>query len=111
MTLEEIIAKLPEEFQPWARQYGNAFLDMAFTELTNLVDKIAEGNFADAYAVIVSRFTTEELIRSQQRVNEELIKLNKQNASFAEFQKQLVKDALNILLLIFHAVLKGEQTN
>ena len=103
MQLDELIAKLPEEYQPWGKQYGNALIDMGFNELTAWADLIANAKWQDAYKALAARMTTKQLIESQEAVNAKLKVINKRNASHVAMQEQMVKDAMTIGILLLKA--------
>jgi hypothetical protein len=102
-TIEEVIERLPEEYREWARQYGDAIISMGFDELTLWVDRIVNAQWREAYRILAARMTTEQLIASQEAINEKLRALNRRNASFLVMQKQMVKDALTIGVLMLRA--------
>jgi len=101
MTIEEIIAKLPEEYQEIARTYTTLLLDMSFAELQTWVEMIAKGNWQNAYRNLVVKMSTEELLIAERKGHEILKRLNKENADSIATQFALIEQIIltSILML------------
>lgn len=97
MTTEEIIAKLPEEYQPIAQRYVTLLLDMGFGELQAWAEKIAGENWPVAYESLVKKMSTTEIINEQKKANEILKALNKENATQRELILQIFLTSLLML--------------
>ncbi len=100
MTTEELIAKLPDEYQPIARRYVSLLLDMGFDELQGWVEMLANGNWKQAYETVVAKMTTTEVVNEQKRVNEILKALNKENADQIAAQKEIIQQVFLTSLLM-----------
>lgn len=100
MKIEELIEKLPEEYQPFARRYVTILLDMAFDELENWVEILAKGQWPQAYQSIVSKMSTEAIVDEQKQANEILKKLNKENADMLAAQTEIIQQIFLTLLLM-----------
>ena len=98
-ALDKLIEKLPAEYKDWGRQYLPVFADMTFDELESFA-VLAVYNWPEAYSEIARRMSTENLLKEQRRINEQLTQLNKENAAFVEMQKSMVRDAILIGLTI-----------
>jgi thiaminase len=100
MTTEELIAKLPEEYQPIARRYVSLLLDMGFDELQSWIEILASGNWREAYISMVSKMSTIDILNEQEKVNEILKKLNKENANMYAAQKEMIQQIFLTSLLM-----------
>lgn len=100
MALEDLIEKLPIEYQQWARHYGDAILGMGYNELLAWTDLILKGNYSGAYKELAQKMTTEQLLASQEHINNMLKQANKRNATIIAMQKQAVIDAMTIGLML-----------
>jgi hypothetical protein len=96
MSLEDIIEKLPPEYQGWAKTYGEALLSMTFDEIAIWIDHVQASNWQAAYKSLVSKMSTQQLLDSQEDVNARLLVLKKRNASYKAMMEQMVRDALTI---------------
>ena len=109
--IEEIINKLPDAYKGWARRYAVILVDMGFEEIDKWVDSVVNLNWADAYKSLAVRMTTEQLLTAQEQVNQALRELNKQAVDFIQIQKQMVREALSIAIMILKALLIGVNSN
>jgi len=100
MKIEELILKLPEQYQEIARRYINLLIDMKFEELQGWVEMLAGGNWHQAYETVVSKMTTAEVLNEQKKANEILKALNKENADQLAAQKEIVQQIFLISLLM-----------
>ena len=101
MKIEELIAKLPEEYREIARTYTTLLLDMGFEELQAWVEMIAKGNWQNAYRNLVAKMSTEEVLAAERKGHEMLKRLNKENADSIGTQFALIEQILltSILML------------
>lgn len=109
--IEEIISKLPDAYKGWARRYAAILVDMGFEEIDKWVDSVVNLNWADAYKSLAVRMTTEQLLTAQEQVNQALRELNQQAVDFIQIQKQMVREALSIAIMILKALLIGGNSN
>ena len=100
MTTEELIAKLPEEYQSLARRYVTILIDMGFEDLQGWVEMLASGNWQKAYEAVVSKMPTGEVLKEQKKVNEILKALNKDNAERVAAQKAIIQQIFLTSLLM-----------
>jgi hypothetical protein len=107
MSIEDIIDKLPEEYQELAQRYLPVLTQMTFDELENWVNLLAEGNWQAAYRNLVGKMSTDELIAETVKVNEQIKELNEENAETIAMQKNIIKEILLIALNILKS--KAEQ--
>jgi hypothetical protein len=100
MSIEDIIDKLPEEYQELAWRYLPVLAQMTFDELENWVNLLAEGNWQAAYQKLVGKMSTDELIAETVKVNEQIKELNEENTETMAMQKNIIKEILLIALNI-----------
>lgn len=96
--IEDLIAKLPPELQPIAGRYISLFLQSGQAELAAWINMLLSGDWLAAYSYATSKMTTEDLIAEQQRINDELSRLNTENAANVAAQKALIQQALTIAI-------------
>ena len=105
-AIDDLIAKLPEEMQEWARRYINFLRDSTFEELQAWIRLIAAGNWRAAYEQTTKKMSVEDLTLELRRVNASLEQLNDANAAAIEIQKQLILELLSLLLSLLKAKLE-----
>lgn len=101
--LDDLIAKLPDEFKPMAEKYGSIVLEAAQEDVTEWIGYITQGNWQEAYRFVAMNMTTSDLLDEQQRINEQLKALNKKNAMYIAMQRQMVQEALTTGVLLLQA--------
>ena len=104
-TIEELIAKLPQEMQAWAARYIAFLRDSTFEELQAWILLIAGGNWRAAYEQAVKKMSVEDLTAELRRINKGMTALNDANAAAIELQKQFVLELLTLGLALLKAKL------
>lgn len=99
MPMENLIKKLPDEYQEMARRYLPIFINSTFDELEQWIALIAIGNWQEAYGVVIRKMDTNILLDEQGKCNEYLLKLNKENATYIDLQREMIRKTLIIGLL------------
>ncbi|KKN74444.1 hypothetical protein LCGC14_0390640 [marine sediment metagenome] len=100
MTIEELIKKLPQEYQEIAYRYTAILLDEAFDDLQGWIELIAKGKWQDAYRRIIEKMPTNEVIADEQRGHEILKRLNKNNAERIGAQFAIIEQILLTSMLM-----------
>lgn len=98
--MKELIDKLPEELRPLANRYLSALITMTEEELAVWVEAIIAGKGRQAYNQLTQRMTTSQLVDANKAVNKRLLDLNKIYYKRIEFQREMLRQALTIGLLI-----------
>jgi len=98
MTIEELTAKLPEEFHPVAAKYGPVLLDMAVDELWNWLELMVMGKIVVAYQVLISRMPNSDLLAELDKLNVDWEKENKANAQRLDLQRNALFAILRVVL-------------
>ena len=104
--IAEIIAAmkgLDEPLKEIAARYIPIFAEMAVEDINVFVEKLMSGNWQEPYKHLIKRMTTEELGLEMDRINLKLRDLNRQNARLVDAQKEMVREALHISLLVLKA--------
>jgi hypothetical protein len=101
ITLDQLIAKIPVQFQPWASQYGPAFLAMTVAEFQAWIDLIIQGDIYAAYRQIIAKLPGKDAYLASLDTNAAAWKTQNaaNNASIA-LQKQALTGLGSILLTI-----------
>lgn len=100
MKIDDLIAKLPEEYRAIAKRYAPLLINMGFEELQDWVERLAGGDWQQAYKDLVSKMTTTEIVDEQDKANEIMKALNKENADLVAAQSNLMQQILLSTLLM-----------
>lgn len=100
MTLDELKAKLPTELQPWAIQYGPAFLAMTAEELQAWLWLIINGDVYKAYADLVAKLPNADLLAEWDKINTSWQEANVKNKAKNDLAKTAFMGLMKILLTI-----------
>lgn len=100
MTLDEILAKLPPEFKPFAMTYGPALLKMGQDEIISWIGLIARGQTAEAYRQILANMPTADLLNEWTVLNNEWENANRAEAAKRALVQEATVAILKVLLSI-----------
>ena len=81
MTLDDLLAKTPEQFKPVVAQYGPALVEMTAKEFCAWLDLLINGRTVEAWKTIVSRLDNAGLMAAWESVNEKWEDANRENAA------------------------------
>ena len=98
MTLEELQAKLPEEFRPWAVQYGPVFVAMTAEEIKAWIDRLIAGEVTGAYRDVLTKLANAELLGAGDQLVADWNAANAANKAKIDLQKSALYGLLGILL-------------
>lgn len=102
-VIDDLIKRLPDEFQELAQRYMPILVNMTFDELEQWVGLLAEGNWQKAYQNVVVKMSIDESVAEQKRINELLQKLNEENADKLAMDKDIVRQILLIALFMLRS--------
>jgi len=100
MTINDMIKKLPPEYQEIARRYVPLLVDMKFEDLKSWIEMIAAGNWQKSYKELVSKMTVDELLAEERKGHEILKQLNKDNADRIALQFAIIEQIFLTSLLM-----------
>lgn len=100
MTLDELQAKLPAQFKPWATAYGPVFLAMGADEIKAWIERILKGDIEGAYRQVLTPQSNPELLAEWDGLNAEWMEANVANAAKIAAQKEALTAIVKILLAI-----------
>ena len=100
MTLDDLLAKTPEQFRPLVAQYGPALVAMTADEFCAWLDLLINGKTAQAWKTIVSRLDNASLMAAWESVNEKWADANRDNAAKLKLQRDAVLAVLKVLLAV-----------
>jgi hypothetical protein len=89
MTKEELINSLPGDLQPWAEIWLPVMVNWSEDKLTSFINNSIGGTWVAAYQMLVDDMTTEQKIAEMKMRQQELLKLNQDNAAFVSQQREL----------------------
>ena len=98
MTVDELKAKLPPEFQPWAADYGAALIAMGVDGIKEWIDLLIRGDVFAAYGQLVAAMDTPGILDEWTKLTAEWQAANVKNADRLELQRAAVVAALKIAL-------------
>jgi hypothetical protein len=94
--INEIVAKLPPIFQPYANHYVALLLTLQADEITDIVSNIVNGNTDETYKLLISKLSDAELLTEMDRINNYLDRLN----ADARAEGEYLKNFLNVIIAI-----------
>ena len=100
MTLDELIAKVPEQFRPLAVEYGPAFIKMGEAEIVAWIDLIARGKTDEAYKQILANLPTGDFLAEWTSLNQSWETANIAEAAKRDVVRQAGVAVLRVLLTI-----------
>lgn len=100
MKIEEIILKLPEEYQETAKRYVSLLVEMSFEELQAWVEMIRKGDWLKSYEKLIAKMPTDEVLAEERKGHEILKRLNKDNAERIAAQFAIIEQIFLTSLLM-----------
>lgn len=94
MSIEDTIAKLPENMREPARKYISILVGLSEAEVERWVNDVVAGRTEEAYKFIIAKMDTKTVLAEISNINKALSELNKSNAAFVEIQRELVRSAV-----------------
>ena len=94
--IQELVAKLPLELQPYAQHYVELLLQFQTSEIAALLDLAVGGDINLAYQMLVAKMSTGELLAEMDRLNLMLIQQNKEAKAESEYLKNFLSVAIAI---------------
>jgi len=104
ITIEELMAKLPDEYNPVIAKYGPALLEMTTGELWSWIELMARGDTDRAYKTLLSRMTNAALITEMDKINAEWETTNEANAQRLKLQRNASLAILRVTLQMVMAL-------
>jgi len=100
MTLDELVAKVPEKFRPIAIQYGPALVAMAEADIVAWIDMVARGKTEAAYEALLAKLPNQGLLQEWQNLNQEWADANAEESR----RRQVVREAGAAILKVLLAM-------
>ncbi len=100
LTLDELIAKLPDAYKPWATQFGPAFLAMTSDEVMAWLNKVVRGDVLTAYKDVLAKLPNADLLNEWDTINAGWQAANDKYADRIALQKSAAVAIVKILLAI-----------
>ena len=100
MTIEELLAQVPEELRPVAAKYGPALLKMTADELWAWVEMLIAGDTMRAYRAVCQKHDNTALLAAADGILMEWEDANAENASRIELQKSAITGVLAAALKV-----------
>ena len=98
LTLEELLAKVPEPLRPAVAKYGPALAAMTVQELWAWIELLVNGQTRAAWDRVVQGLGFEETLVALDESNANLAKLNAANAASLALQREAILAVLRVLL-------------
>ena len=100
MTIDELKAKVPEQFSPWVEKYGVVFIQMTADELMAWIEMMLKGNQGPAMKIVFDKMNDAEILAAWNTVNEGWQTANEKNVASMELQKAAAMGIAKICLMI-----------
>jgi len=105
MTLDELIARVPENLRPVVAEYGPAMLKMTGEQIWAWIDKLARGRTDDAYRDILAEMDNSNLLSEWDSLSAGWAEANADNAARIDLQHTAATTLLKALLAVAIAML------
>lgn len=100
MTLDQLIAQLPEKFRPWASQYGPVFLSWTAQQIADWVMLAAKGDVYTAYKQVVDALPNAGAIAAGNDLAAKWNEANKANEESIALQRAAWTALVRVMLMI-----------
>jgi len=100
MNIDELQAKLPEQFRPWAATYGPAFLAMTADEVKQWIEMLISGDVLPAYKAVLAKLPNGDLLIAWDKHNAQRQAANERNAQRVDLQQAAAVAALKVMLAV-----------
>jgi hypothetical protein len=98
ITLDEVLARIPEEYRPLAVQYGPTILKMSADAIWAWVELLLAGNTRAAMETIIARMPPSELLTRMTANLAAWDEANAANARAVALQREAALAVLRVLL-------------
>jgi len=98
MTMDELLAKVPEPFRPVVAKYGPALAGMTAEELWAWIELLVRGRTAQAYEALARRLGDEDLLAAMASNAAAWEQANAANAARLELQREAALAVLRAML-------------
>ena len=105
MTLDELKAEVPVQFQPWVAEYGPVFLAWTAQDIKDWLDLLLKGDTYAATLRIYNAMENQQAVDQWAALHGEWAQANAQNAARLDVIKAASAALLKVLLTIALAVL------
>lgn len=100
ITLGELRARVPEEWQVYVAQYGPAFLAMTAEEIKAWLDLVIAGDVFKAYGDVLAKLPNADLLAEWGKLNTDWQTANAVNKARADLAKQALVGVMKVLVAI-----------
>jgi hypothetical protein len=98
LTLDEILAKLPEALRPVAAQYAPVLLKMSYDELWSWIQLILQGKTDEALKNIYSKMPNADLFSEWGKINQDWETANANDRAKRALMQTAAMSVLKVLL-------------
>ncbi len=100
MTIDDLLAKVPESVRPVAAQYGPALLAMSSEELWAWVTLLIAGNTRAAFDAVLAKLSVADMLAEAQKNLDAWDKANAKNEANLALQREALMALLKALLVV-----------
>jgi len=100
MTLDELRAKVPAQWQPVVDQYGPAFIAMTSAEIWAWIELALKGDAYATYKAVLEKLPASDLAAEWENLNAAWKEANTANAASMEWQRSAMAAILKVLVTI-----------
>ena len=98
MTLDELLARVPEPWRPVAAKYGPAIVKMTADEFAAWIDLLLRGRTYEAWEAVLKGLGNADLLAAWQEVGSKWDEANARNAARLALQREACMAVLKVLL-------------
>lgn len=98
MTIDELMAKVPETWRPVAARYGPALLAMSAEELWAWIGMLVNGKELEAYEAVLTKLGNADLLDEWGVLRADWQTANARNADRVALQRKALLAVLQVLL-------------
>jgi hypothetical protein len=100
MTLDELIAKVPEKFRPVAVEFGPALIKMGQAEVMAWIILLAKGKTDEAYKQILANLPNADILAEWSALNESWTTANAAESANRDVVRRAGAMVLQVLVTI-----------
>jgi len=98
MTIEELLAQVPDEFRPVAAKYGPALVAMTADEFAAWIDLLIMGRTYAAWQAIMAKLEDADLLAAWRKTADKWDEANAANAARLDLQREAALAVMRVLL-------------
>ena len=104
LTIDDLLAKTPEQFRPVVTEYGPALIKMTIDEFAAWLKLLIEGKGPEAWAALMAKLDTQQAVLDEwNNLGVAWDKANEANKARMDLQRTAAMAVLKVLLAVMLA--------